>query len=59
MSFNGWHRTCSAYLGEEIEYRVGEDVERRATRCNERTPPPMIIFAAQLKVRYHDGDLGA
>ena len=29
------------------------------SRCHERTPPPLVIFAAQLKVAHDDGDFCA
>ena len=29
------------------------------SRCHERTPPPLVIFAAQLKVAHDNGDFCA
>ena len=43
----------------EIHDRVHEDVQGGRTAVSERTPPPMVILAAKLKVHAEEGDLGA
>jgi len=46
-------------FGEEIQNGVEKQVHSTTPRCEEGTPPPMVVLAAQLKVHHHDGDLSA
>lgn len=46
------------YLSNIVENRVEKDVESASARRDKRTPPPVIVFSAQLKVRHDHRDLG-
>lgn len=46
-------------LGEEVEDGVKEHVEGRSSRGEVSSPPPVVVFATELEVAHHDGDLGA
>lgn len=47
------------YLSNVVENRVEKDVERTTARSDERPPPPVIVFGAQLEIGHHYRDLGA
>jgi len=46
-------------FGEEVEDGIEEHIECWRSRSQERSPPPIIIFTAQLEVAHDNRDLGA
>ena len=50
------YKTRDVKFGEEIPDRVEEQVAAWGSCWEVRTPPPSIIFVAELEVAHHNGD---